>query len=143
MSAAPTPGRCLCGAVTFVGRGAPMVKTCHCQMCRRWHGGPAVSVDFEDGIAILSGADDVSWYRSSDWAERGFCRTCGSTLFYRIIDNPDVLSGEAGQFDLPPGLQITEQFFIDEKPDYYAFKGDAPGLTGAEVFARYAPKDEP
>ena len=53
------------------------------------------------------------------------------------------VSGEAGQFDLPPGLQITEQYFIDEKPDYYAFKGDAPGLTGAEVFARYAPKEEP
>jgi hypothetical protein len=136
-------GGCLCGGVAFHGRGAPQVKACHCQMCRRWHGGPAVSVDFADGIAIDSGAENIAWYRSSEWAERGFCRVCGSTLFYRLIGAPDLLSGEAGAFVLPPGLAITEHFFIDEKPDYYDFTGDAPRLTGAEVFARYAPEDKP
>ena len=143
MSETSTFGRCLCGAVEAIGRGEAEVKTCRCQMCRRWHGGPAVSVNFSGGIAITVGAEQIAWYRSSEWAERGFCRVCGSTLFYRIVDNPDELSGEAGQFDLPAGLKITEQFFIDEKPDYYDFTGDALGLTGAEVFARYAPKDEP
>lgn len=143
MSAQSTLGRCLCGIVKAQGSGEAEVKACHCQMCRRWHGGPAVSVNFSGGIAIAAGADQVSWYRSSEWAERGFCRVCGSTLFYRLVDNPDELSGEAGQFDLPSGLKIIEHFFIDEKPDYYDFADDAPRLTGAEVFARYAPKDEP
>jgi hypothetical protein len=132
-------GRCLCDAVAFAGRGAPEVKACHCQMCRRWHGGPAVSANFSEGIVVTTGADGVSWYRSSAWAERGFCRVCGSTLFYRLVENLSELSGEAGQFELPTGLRIVEHFFIDEKPDYYDFADNAPRLTGAEVFARYAP----
>ena len=28
------------------------------------------------------------WYRSSDWAERGFCNECGSQMFYRMDDRP-------------------------------------------------------
>lgn len=129
-------GRCLCGAIAFEGRGAPELTACHCTMCRRWHGGPSLAVRFADGMAITGGQDQVGWWRSSDWAERGFCRTCGSTLFYRIIETGE-LSGEAGGFDLPDGLHIAEHYFIDRKPDYYAFADDAPQLTGAQVFARY------
>lgn len=129
-------GRCLCGAVAFEGIGAPQVTACHCGMCRRWHGGPSVAARFAGGITIVDGTDTVGWWRSSDWAERGFCKTCGSTLFYRLVETGEIM-GEAGSFDLPDGLVITEHYFIDEKPDYYAFSDDAPRLTGAEVFARY------
>jgi len=31
------------------------------------------------------------------------------------------------------------QVFIDEKPDYYGFEHDTQQLTGAEVFAMFAP----
>lgn len=96
-----------------------------------------MSVRFDLGIGIVAGEENVGWYRSSDWAERGFCKTCGSTLFYRLIENREIM-GEAGSFVLPAGLQVTEHYFVDEQPDYYEFKDDAPRLTGAEVFERYA-----
>ena len=134
-------GRCLCGRVAITGLGAPTVAACHCTMCRRWHGGPSISVRFAGGIEIVEGEESVSWYRSSDWAERGFCTRCGSTLFYRLVEatgDPSAdLMGESGSFELPTGLEITEHYFIDEKPDFYRFAGDAPCLTGAEVFARF------
>ena len=130
-------GSCLCGAVTFEGRGAVKIAdACHCSMCRRWHGSPHVGVHFEDGLHLIT-ADSLRWYESSDWAERGFCSTCGSTLFYRLKQSPDKLSTGAGFFNLPTGLSISEHIFIDEKPDYYDFSGDAPRLTGAEVMARF------
>ena len=70
-----------------------------------------------------------------------FCSRCGSTLFYRLLEptgNPLAdLSGETGTFDLPSGLEISEHYFIDEKPGFYDFAGDAPALTGAEVFERF------
>ena len=97
-----------------------------------------MSANFTDGIEITKGEDSVGWYKSSDWAERGFCKTCGSTLFYRLLDG-GLIMGESGSFDMPKGLKITEHYFIDEKPDYYDVTDDAPKLTGAEVFAKYAP----
>jgi len=42
-----------------------------------------------------------------------------------------------GALDLPQGLEITEEIFIDEKPDYYDLAGDRPRLTGAEVLAKF------
>ncbi len=135
------PGRCLCGAIEMQGLGEASVASCHCEMCQRWHGGPSVSANFTDGIEITKGEDSVGWYKSSDWAERGFCKTCGSTLFYRLLDG-GLIMGESGSFDMPKGLKITEHYFIDEKPDYYDVTDDAPKLTGAEVFAKYAPDAE-
>ena len=135
-------GHCLCGAVTFEGRGAPTVGLCHCSMCRSWHGGSALSVEFTDGVALTGGSGHVTWYDSSAWAERGFCSKCGSTLFYRLKGKPDELHCQAGQFDLPDGLSIHEHIFIDEKPDYYDFTGDAARLTGAELMARNRAKRE-
>lgn len=138
-------GQCLCGAVTMVGHGEPKLAICHCQTCRRWHGGPALSVRFTGGLKITSGVDTLGWYDSSEWAERGFCRTCGATLFYRLkAPSGDIsidLMGESGHFDLPDGLEIEEHFFIDEKPDFYDFTDDAPRLTGAEVFERFSSED--
>lgn len=134
-------GRCLCGAIEMQGLGEASVASCHCEMCQRWHGGPSLSANFVDGIQITKGEDNVGWYKSSDWAERGFCKTCGSTLFYRLLDG-GMIMGESGSFDMPKGLKITEHYFIDEKPDYYDIADDAPQLTGAEVFAKYAPDAE-
>lgn len=135
-------GQCLCGAVQAIGRGTADIAICHCKMCQRWHGGPSIAVNFSDGIQVVAGEDALAWYRSSDWAERGFCKTCGSTMFYRVIEALDELSGEGGSFDLPDGLPIREHYFIDEKPDYYDFKDDARRVTGAEVMARYGMSPE-
>lgn len=131
-------GRCLCGAVQVEGRGAVETAICHCQMCRRWHGGPGIAANFSDGIQILSGETNIGWYESSEWAARGFCKTCGSTLFYRLKSAPDELSGEAGTFDLPDDVPVKEHYFIDEKPGFYDFTDTAPRLTGQETFDKYA-----
>ncbi|EOD55490.1 hypothetical protein G113_08660 [Aeromonas molluscorum 848] len=77
-------------------------------------------------------------YRSSEWAERGFCPTCGTHLFYHLLPT--------GEYILPAGLfqeqsfELTCQIFIDEKPGFYALKNDTPTLTGQEVFEQFAPK---
>ncbi|MEO0466816.1 MAG: GFA family protein [Pseudomonadota bacterium] len=130
-------GSCLCGAVKLEGLGAPSLAVCHCQMCRRWHGGPSIAVNFTNDLKISAGSENLSWYDSSEWAERGFCKICGSTLLYKL-KNGSMISGESGTFDLPGDLEVSEHFFIDEKPDFYDFTDNAPRLTGAEVFAKYA-----
>jgi hypothetical protein len=142
MSGSPTlSGQCLCGAVRF--KAAPSkaeMDVCHCSMCRRWSGGVFMAVDCGNSLEIVDGTE-LAVYRSSDWGERGFCRQCGSSLFWRGVDDGHVaVSIQA--FDDPGRFEFVEEIFIDEKPDNYAFVNDTRKKTGAEVFAEFTAKQE-
>jgi hypothetical protein len=133
MSAERIEGHCLCGAVTV--QGTPTkghVEACHCTMCRRWSGLAFLGVGCGSDVEIEG---EVVRYRSSDWAERGFCGVCGSHLFFRFLpaDNYTFLAGLFPDEALGP---LAEQIFIDEKPPYYAFDADGEKLTGAETLAK-------
>lgn len=133
-----TSGGCLCGKVRFtVESPVADVSACHCADCRRWTSGPMHAVHVGPGIK-LEGAEHLSWYDSSDWAQRGFCKHCGASLFYVLKGaQPDYVIS-AGAFDDVSALNLSSQIFIDQKPDYYAFAGDIPAMTGEEVFAMFA-----
>ena len=133
-----TTGRCLCGAVTIKLTGNHKdVGICHCNMCRRWSSGPLMAIDVGKAIEI-EGKDHVATYRSSEWAERGFCKTCGSNLYYRLVE-ADHYVVCTGILEEQSGLVLTSQIFIDEKPEFYDFANDTKNMTGAEVYAMYAP----
>ena len=128
-------GACLCGSVKVEVKGAKKdMGTCHCNMCRKWGGGPLFAVECGTEVT-LSGEDSVSIYDSSDWAVRGFCKSCGTHLFYRLK--------ESGQYHMSLGIfenanefSFHHQIFIDEKPAYFDFANETLKLTGAEVFAQ-------
>ena len=131
-------GRCLCGAVKIkLTKDHKEVGVCHCSMCRRWGSGPNMAIDVGKDIEI-EGKDHVTVYRSSDWAERASCKTCGSNLYYRIVEAYDYVVC-AGILDEPGDLVLANQIFVDEKPEFYDFANDTKKMTGAEVFAMYAP----
>jgi len=131
-------GRCLCGTVKIRLTGDHKdVSVCHCAMCRRWGSGPNMAIDVGNGIEI-EGKEHVTGYRSSDWAERAFCTKCGSNLYYRIVEADHYVLC-AGILDDQAGLALTSQVFIDDKPDFYDFANETRNMTGAEVFAMYAP----
>lgn len=130
-------GQCLCGAVRISTEVSNhTVGACHCNMCRRWGGGPFMEVNCGQAVTF-SGDDDISIYSSSDWAERGFCRNCGTHLFYRLKESGQHMV-PVGLFDEGPELVFDTQVFIDQKPGYYAFSNDTRNLTGEEVFALFA-----
>lgn len=132
---------CLCGAVRLTPNSVSRhVGACHCTTCRTWGGGPLMAVDCGTEVSI-EGAEHISVYDSSDWAERGFCKRCGSHLFYRLkgINEYQVPVGLfAGGKDFSFDLQV----FIDQKPAFYRFANDTEDMTAAEVFAKYAPPAE-
>jgi len=129
---------CLCGKVTvLVSKMSNAVGSCHCNMCRRWGGGPLLTVECDDSVSF-TGKENIGVFSSSDWAERAFCKSCGTHLYYRLK--------ESGQYFIPAGLfdgderfVFDHQVFIDEKPAYYCFSNETHNMTGAEVFAKYAP----
>lgn len=136
-------GKCLCGAVTFIARGLePRLSACHCEMCRRWTGSFLIGVGSSE--VEWTGEDQITTFKSSDWAERGFCSVCGTSLYYRVTA-PGPHQGRYhlgfGTLEDPSGFDIELEFFIDKKPAAYSLAGERKTLTEAEVFALFGDGD--
>ncbi len=140
-------GGCLCGVVrykikfdqTAKNDGRIETTACHCGGCRKWASGAYMAVHCKNKVEF-TGFENITIFKSSKWAERGFCNKCGSNLFYHLIDS-DKYNMAALSFEDPDKHKLTKQFFIDKKPNYYQFANDTVNLTEAEIFAMFAPKD--
>jgi len=129
-------GKCLCGAVRIAATETTNeVGACHCKMCRRWGGGPFMEIECGTGVSF-EGEENVCVYDSSAWAERGFCKKCGTHLFYRFKKTGHH-GVPVGLFDDDENLVFAHQVFVDEKPSFYAFSNDTHDMTGPELIARY------
>ena len=112
-------GGCLCGAVRYEVRGPlrPVVY-CHCTQCRRTSGHFSASTATRLDNLILSESKGLRWYQSSPMARRGFCRDCGSSLFWEPTSG-DRVSIAAGTLDSPTGLNAAAHVFVEDSGDYY------------------------
>ncbi len=125
-------GSCLCGKVRFTADAIPSLQACHCRTCRKWGGGPFIAVPCKS--AEFEG--EVTRFAASKRADRGFCPTCGTHLFF--YSKPGDMYGiPAGLFDEDPESSLRAEYFIDEKPDYYCFSEETKKLTGAEFHAKF------
>jgi len=90
-----TTGRCLCGAVTYTFDASATIWTghCHCESCRRACAAPMVSWFGVPNEAWRWTAAQPAHYKSSTWADRYFCATCGSQMAYRSDKLPNVIHG--------------------------------------------------
>jgi hypothetical protein len=113
-----THGSCMCGALHYQVNGPlrPIIA-CHCIQCRK-SSGHFVAATACPTEALHIDGDTLQWYASSPEAERGFCRRCGSNLFWRRIGTNST-SIWAGSIDGPSGLHIAQQMFANSKGDYY------------------------
>lgn len=111
-------GGCLCGGVSYEVQGElRSVVACHCRQCRKTSGHyVAATQALQANVAIRS--TTLNWFQSSETAERGFCDTCGSNLFWRRHGNP-YISILAGTIDGPTGLKIESQIHTESAGDYY------------------------
>lgn len=127
MEPKPLTGRCLCGAVEF--QLTPPVRdviVCHCRQCAQWTGyAVAATAVAIENFEVTRGAGDIGWYRSSGHADRGFCKVCGSSLFWRPADGTR-MSVLAGSLEPPTGLHVGAHIFTANKSDYYQIGDGAP-----------------
>lgn len=107
----------------------PPPDACHCAQCRKHSGHYFVSTDVPRSALVIEGADNVTWFRSSEKVQRGFCSTCGSTLFWDPIGK-EWTAVAMGAFDAPTDTKIQIHIFVAEKGDYYDI---ADGLPQAET----------
>ncbi|MFT5397187.1 MAG: hypothetical protein ACI85N_002405 [Gammaproteobacteria bacterium] len=129
-------GTCLCGSISFTAKHmSTEVGACHCNMCRKWGGGPYMEVDCGPDV-VFTGAENISCYQSSEWAERGFCSQCGTHLFYRLKEG-NLHMIPVGLFEDDQGLRFKKQVFIEEKPSFYSFSNETKNYTGYEIVTEF------
>lgn len=126
----------MCGEVTVRATMAdPIMRACRCDMCRQHTSSMFLSLTVDEGSLVFEGP--VKTYRSSDWAERGFCGTCGSTLFYGMIADGQ-RRPSAGLFKDAAHARLTGEYFTDNAPTY-ALSGTHTKMTTQETIALFAP----
>lgn len=128
MAGSVAHGQCMCGAVDFTVEGElrPVVN-CHCHRCRRWSGHYWAATAAAPNSLSIADDSTVRWFSPADGVEYGFCGTCGSSLFWRLSERPELVSFSAGCLDLPTGLTTSHEIWMAEHADYH------PPLTGPEM----------
>lgn len=77
-------------------------------------------------------------YHSSAFAERGFCSRCGSHIFHRPQDGPE-LAISAGLFD-SASMEVKRELFYDAKPPFYRFEAEARKRLTASMSREWLPR---
>ena len=139
-------GHCLCGAVSFVAENVPTeFGVCHCEMCRRWIGSALLGVNVKDEGVKWSGEAHIARRQTSSWAERAWCRECGTGLWFKVTMEGLFSGGTEipiGLFDDPNGFEMTNEIYIDHKPDSFAYAGEERKvLTRAECVEKFSVLD--
>lgn len=135
-------GSCLCGEVEYELAEEPTsYGACHCGMCRKFSGGIELGIQVPPGGVRFVPTDKLAIYESSEWAERGFCMLCGSSIFWRLTaEGPmqGMFSIAAGTLEDMSGMTFDAEVYIDCKPASHEFAGERTRLTQAEVEAMAA-----
>ncbi|MDH4124255.1 MAG: GFA family protein [Gammaproteobacteria bacterium] len=127
MSTAQTiSGQCLCGAVAFTisGELRPVIY-CHCEQCRRSSGHYVATTACKRDQIRFQSDQALAWYQSSPHAKRGFCRTCGSSLFW-VPEHGRHWAVHAGTLARPTGLRAAMHIYTQMAGDYYDFNDGLP-----------------
>jgi len=125
-------GGCLCGSLTFVVRAFDRhVVACHCKQCRKQTGHYVAATRAQNIDIQMIEQSSLTWFKASEVAERGFCSTCGSLLFWRELDSNHT-SIMAGCLDTPTGLTLDKHIFVDDKGDYYDLEPGIPTYSQSD-----------
>jgi len=76
----------------------------------------------------INGADRISWFHTSGKVRRGFCSTCGASIFFDPIDREknNWIGISMGAFDTPTETGLALHIFVAEKGDYYEISDGLP-----------------
>ena len=129
-------GGCLCGGVRYRVNGSLRdITTCHCGECRRTHGGAAPYTACPDDQLELLADVGLAWIESphsTTNAVRGFCATCGSSLFWKAPDR-DYTAIAAGSVDEPSGLHSIDHIWWDARADWEVPDGLPTSSSGTST----------
>ncbi|MBD3665449.1 GFA family protein [Sulfitobacter aestuariivivens] len=122
----------MCGAVT-VRVDAPFLRVtgCHCGNCARWSGGLFLSIEVPRDKVQIDGP--VKSHAATSFSERGWCDTCGSSVYLRNtgVDDDGEMELMPGLFENFGGARLTRIVYADRCPDGLSIGGDIERVSAA------------
>lgn len=122
-------GSCKCGVVRYEHEGTfGVVTVCHCADCRKLQGGggvvavPVASAD----VRWSAGRDAITEYESSAGKKRAFCSQCGTPLYSRRDNAPEVLRLRIGSIDTPTDVVPVAHIFCTDLPAWASLDDGLP-----------------
>ncbi|TBR37976.1 GFA family protein [Marinomonas agarivorans] len=107
---------CLCGEIKL-RLHSPFISasTCHCRQCQKSHASAnaAYGVALKTDIEWLEGKKKIKKFASSDQVKRGFCKNCGTNIFFYDKSHPNHL-------DIPLAIFDSK---INFEPEYHIYVG--------------------
>ncbi len=120
-------GGCQCGAIRYSINGEPLFAAiCHCTMCRRANAAPVVAwAMFQDSQVEFEGVKP-HLYASSDDAQRGFCRDCGTQISFTASFLPGLIDITVGSLDDPEAVKPMFHYWHSEHLAWVDFADGLP-----------------
>jgi len=98
-------GGCLCEAIRYRCTAQPCdVHYCHCRLCQKAFGNLFAVFGLLPRTALTFTRGRPRHYRSTPYAERGFCQSCGTPLTFRYLRS-DWIAVSIGSLDHPEAAQ--------------------------------------
>lgn len=127
-------GGCLCGAVRYRSNAAPIRGViCHCSMCRKHSGAPVLAFVHFPRESFRWLKDEPTRYPSSEFAQRGFCSICGSTLSMHEDVLGDRVQVAVGSLDEPDRVKMDDHVWTKEQISWFKLDDRLPRFPASST----------
>ena len=130
-------GGCFCGAVRYAIGEVYDSAYCHCSICRRTSGAPAVAwANLRSRDFRLTKGNPARFESSATWT-RFFCSNCGSPIFQQAPNPPrdgsDLLCVLVPTLDDPEAVRPTAHIWCSSRLSYFDTRDELPRFPEGEL----------
>ena len=115
-------GSCLCGAVKYELKGEiSQILLCHCSRCRKATGSAfaALTPVRTEDLHFISGEQSIKKFDSAPGVGRYFCQDCGSPLFSKRENAPELVRLRIGTLDTKIPTTPIAHVFVASKSEWF------------------------
>ena len=117
----------MCGAVRFeIDEPLVSANYCHCTRCQRRTGTAAsASARIVPGsLRVLSGEELLRSWDPPEGFSKVFCSACGSAMWSRSQEDPEIIAVRLGALDADPGIRPSAHTFVAYAAPWEAIPDD-------------------
>ncbi|WP_144876412.1 GFA family protein [Hyella patelloides] len=119
-------GSCQCGAIEFEFESPYFLTLCHCRNCQKLHGSAFAPILHGESNTFkwLKGEEFLSYFNSSSYVKRVFCRKCGSNM-PMVSHELNHIAVPASVMDTPVEQQPVAHFYTRSKATWFCISDEA------------------
>ena len=125
-------GGCACGAIRYqiVDEKPRDCGYCHCTICRRTSGAPAMVFAGVKRTSLVLAGDEPRVYPSTSFGERWFCALCSTQIAMRDFRFPEDIEIACATLDDPSAVRPGFHIWVSSRIPWFVTDDDLPTFEG-------------